>query len=210
MLNDKRVAAAVIAEAKHGTLKYSQHGDRLDLIGDGWALMIYQDYAKNKLRKTLGAIVEMLGEIPAKCCIDIYKTKDGYAMQEGDPEAFGSELAFLSSCSRPEEIRGTTVSIGGVRLLQTFEGRIVGTAGPVLGMAALADDPPMVSENSDRVKWVEQYWELSAKAFRPEGGPNDSWVGAIWDALEQLELVDWPVKHRPAAEQMKMEDPDES
>ena len=182
MLNDKRVAATVIAEAKHGTLKYRQHGDRLDLIGDGWALMIYQEYAKNKLRKTLGAIVEMIGEIPAKCCIDIYKTKDGYAMQEGDPEAFGSELAFLSACSRPEEIKG-----------------------PVLGMAALADDPPMVSENSDRVKWVEQYWELSAKAFRPEGGPNDSRVGAIWDALEQLELVDWPVKHRPAAEQMKME-----
>ncbi len=131
-------------------------------------------------------------------------------MQEGDPEAFGSELAFLYACSRPEEIKGTTVSIGGMRLLQTFERRIVGTAGPVLGMAALADDPPMVSENSDRVKWVEQYWELSAKAFRPEGGPNDSRVGAIWDALEQLELVDWPVKRRPAAEQMKMEDPDES
>lgn len=51
MLNDKRVAATVIAEAKHGTLKYRQHGDRLDLIGDGWALMIYQEYAKNKLRK---------------------------------------------------------------------------------------------------------------------------------------------------------------
>lgn len=206
MLNDKRVAATVIAEAKHGTLKYRQHGDRLDLIGDGWALMIYQEYAKNKLRKTLGAIVEMIGEIPAKCCIDIYKTKDGYAMQEGDPEAFGSELAFLSACSRPEEIRSTTVSIGGARLMQTFDGRLVSVVAPVSSMAALADDPPIVSENSDRVKWVEQYWELSAKAFRPEGGPNDSRVGAIWDALERLDLVDWPVKRRPAVEQMEMED----
>ena len=205
MLNDKRVAATVIVEAKHGTLKYRQHGDRLDLIGDGWALMIYQEYAKNKLRKTLGAIVEMIGEIPAKCCIDIYKTKDGYAMQEGDPEAFGSELAFLSACSRPEEIRSTTVSIGGARLMQTFDGRLVSVIAPVLGMAALADDPPIVSENSDRVKWVEQYWELSAKAFRPEGGPEDSRVGAIWDALERLDLVDWPVKRRPVVEQMEME-----
>ena len=206
MLNDKRVAATVIAEAKHGTLKYRQHGDRLDLIGDGWALMIYQEYAKNKLRKTLGAIVEMIGEIPAKCCIDIYKTRDGYAMQEGDPEAFGSELAFLSACSRPEEIRSTTVSIGGARLMQTFDGRLVSVVAASSGMAALSDDPPIVSENSDRVKWVEQYWELSAKAFRPEGGPKESRVGAIWDALERLDLVDWPVKRRPAVEQMEMED----
>ncbi len=191
MLNDKRLAAAVISAAKNGTLKYRDRDMNLDLIGDGWALTVWKDYARKNLRKTLAVFVEMLGEIPAKCCLDIYKTKDGFAAQEEDEEVFAEEMSFLMLCSRPEECKLTPLSIGGKRLLQTFDGRIAAVTGAALGIAAFAEDMPLVNEGFDRVRWVESYWELTGEAMRPKDSPDESRIAAIWHALEALELVEW-------------------
>lgn len=205
MLNDKRLAAAVISAAKNGILKYRDRGQNLDLIGDGWALTVWKDYARKNLRKTLAVFVEMLGEIPEKCCLDIYKTKDGFAAQEDDEEAFAEEMGFLMLCSKPEECKLTPLSIGGKRLLQIFDGRIAAVTGAALGIAVLAENPPLVNEGFDRVRWVESYWELTGEAMRPKDNPDDSRIAAIWQALEALELVEWPVEHRgPEAEQMEI------
>lgn len=191
MLNDKRLAAAVTAAAKNGILKYRDRGQNLDLIGDGWALTVWKDYARKNLRKTLAVFVEMLGEIPEKCCLDIFKTKEGFAAQEEDEEVFSEEMSFLMLCSRPEECKLTPLSIGGKRLLQTFDGRIAAVTGAALGIAGLAENPPLVNEGFDRVRWVESYWELTGEAMRPKDNPEESRIAAIWQALEALELVEW-------------------
>lgn len=106
MLNDKRVAATVIAEAKHGTLKYRQHGDRLDLIGDGWALMIYQEYAKNKLRKKFGFSAGGLTVVVPKNSDEIVQEGKtlrhcvgGYAARHMDGKVV---ILFIRKARRPE------------------------------------------------------------------------------------------------------------
>lgn len=74
MLNDKRLAAAVQAAAKAGALKYRLRNERLDMIGEGWALMAYSEYVVgdrvwivrtsfplNILRIDIGKIVQIDG-----------------------------------------------------------------------------------------------------------------------------------------------------
>ncbi len=197
MLNDKRLAAAVVTAAKNGVLKYRENEERLDLIGDGWALMVWKEYARDKLRETLGVIVKMLGEIPQDCCVEIFKTKDGFAEQEMDEAVFGGELAGLFLCNHPEECRLTRVSIGTKHLLQTFSGSIAGVETAPLIIAGQAEGLAKMNETGTRVRWKERYWEFAAMAFRPECGPDDSRIGAVWNALEGVELVEWPASCRP-------------
>ena len=195
MLNDKRLAAAVTTAAKNGSLSYRDRGQNLDMIGEGWAISVWKDYAKKELRKTLAVFVEMLGEIPEKCCLEIRKTKEGFYAQEADEEVFSEEMSVLMLCSGPEECRLTPLSIGGKRMLQIFDGRIAAVTGTVLGIAGAAENPPLVNEGFDRVRWVETYWELAAVAMRPRDDPEESRIAAIWQALEALELVEWPIGH---------------
>lgn len=210
MLNDKRLARAVVTAAKNGVLKYRDRGHDLDLIGDGWALTVWKDYARKDLRKTLAAFVEMMGEIPEKCCLDIYKTRDGFAAQEADEEVFAEEMSYLMLCSRPEECKLTPLAIGGKRLLQTFDGRIAAVTGAALGIAGLAENPPLVNEGFNRVRWVENYWELTGEAMRPKDDPDESRIAALWQALEALELVEWPAAKSDDADDGQMEIGDEN
>lgn len=200
MLNDKRLAAAVLAAAKGGALKYRLRDERLDMIGEGWALMAYFEYVTGNLRKTLGTIVEMLGEIPWDCCVEIHKIKEEYIMQELEEAAFAEELGHLTSVSRPEICKPTCVSIGGEQLLQTQDGRCVSVKMGRLEMAYAASSPPaVVDEHSRRVQWNDQFWELTVLAYRPEEDPQEDRMAAIWAALEGMELTPWDRPEKPPA-----------
>lgn len=192
MLNDKRLAAAVVSAAKNGVLKYSQYGERLDLIGEDWALTVRQEYAREKLRETLGVIVKMLGYIPQGSCAEIFKVKDGFAMQEFSPETFGEELAFMTKCSGAADCRTTPVSIGVRRLLQTFSGRIAGLEAAPIAIAGGSDVLPKMSVDGKRVRWEKYNWEFTAKSFRPEEGSASVKLLALWASLEGLSLTEWP------------------
>lgn len=190
MLNDKRLAAAVLSAAKSGTLKYRMREERLDLIGEDWALSVWPVYAQEKLRDTLGVIVKMLGFIPEGRCVEIYKTKEDYAMQELSAEAFGEELAYMTTCSGAERCQKTPVSIGTKRLLQTMSGRLAGLEAAPITIAGGADFLPEMNADGNRIRWTKNsIWEFTAKAFRPSG--ENKRLAAIWDTLECMELSVW-------------------
>lgn len=80
MIDDKSLSKALRRAAKSGLTVFVS-GEDVTMLTDNWMVNTTATEMRIDLRMTLGVLVEMLGYIPEKDSITIWKTKDGYEIQ---------------------------------------------------------------------------------------------------------------------------------
>lgn len=78
--DDAALERALRAETKHGLTLYC-NGETLTALGYEWMAVVPMDGLRERLRGTLGALVEMLGYIPENDTVRIVRNKGGYAVK---------------------------------------------------------------------------------------------------------------------------------
>lgn len=78
--DDAALERALRAETKHGLTLYC-NGETLTALGYEWMAVVPMDGLRERLRGTLGALVEMLGYIPENDTVRIVRNKGGYLVQ---------------------------------------------------------------------------------------------------------------------------------
>ena len=79
--DDAALERALRAETKGG-LTLCGGESELTVIGCGWMAVIPEIELRDRLRGTLGALVEMLGYIPENDTVWIVRNKGGYLVQD--------------------------------------------------------------------------------------------------------------------------------
>ena len=109
--DDAALERALRAETKHGLTLYC-NGETLTALGYEWMAVVPMDGLRERLRGTLGALVEMLGYIPENDTVRIVRNKGGYLVQPELPEPVGEEINGYAGESHTEEIRPTGLRMG--------------------------------------------------------------------------------------------------
>ena len=123
--DDAALERALRAETKHGLTLYC-NGETLTAFGYEWMAVVPMDGLRERLRGTLGALVEMLGYIPENDTVRIVRNKGGYLVQPELPETVGEEICGYAGETHTEEIRPTGLRMGMNFLMQKRNGEIVG------------------------------------------------------------------------------------
>lgn len=123
--DDAALERALRAETKHGLTLYC-NGETLTALGYEWMAVVPMDGLRERLRGTLGALVEMLGYIPENDTVWIVRNKGGYLVQPELPETVGEEICGYAGETHTEEIRPTGLRMGMNFLMQKKNGEIVG------------------------------------------------------------------------------------
>lgn len=203
MLNDNRLAHAMTSAAKTRLLYREYHGD-VDMIGPEWALSTTMDAMSKGMRKSLSQLVEMLGEIPRDCTIEITKAKDAYATQDVIDSAFEEELNYHHEQKCPCVCKVTALQFRGYRLLQTRGGRIVGVEEALLGLRHASNVEPTVAGNGTSVRWDGAGWTLTVSARRPDEATDDERTCKLWHALERVQWCAWLQPEAAAEDENQM------
>lgn len=123
--NDAALERALRAETKGG-LTLCGGVSELTVIGCGWMAVIPEIELRDRLRGTLGALVEMLGYIPGMETVQIMRSKGAFVVNTVLPEVVGEEIAGYIVEEDEEEIRPTGLRLGLDFLMQKKTGEIVG------------------------------------------------------------------------------------
>lgn len=203
MVNDNRLAHAIQSAAKTRLL-YRESAGAVDMIGPEWALSTTMDVMSKEMRKSLSQLVEMLGEIPRDCTIEITKAKDAYATQDVIDSAFDEELRYRQEQERPCVCKMTALQFRGYRLLQTHGGRIVGVAEDLVGLRHASNVEPTAAENGTSMRWDGAGWTLTVSARRPDEATDDERTCKLWHALEQVQWCVWEQPEAAAEDENQM------
>lgn len=187
MIDDKKLEKMVRRQVKLGMTIYVG-GDEIAFVSSNWLARTTMQRLCEKLRITLGALVEMLGFIPEEGAIRIRKNKDGYDVQEEMQTVAANQIGtFLDGKLWP--VKRTALSYGWAReLWQTRSGKLYGQTADRVDAggnnAYLNGAGCLVLRDLNNCE--EQYIKVS----RPEDD-----VGIVhfdmWEHLEAVMWTDW-------------------
>ena len=123
--NDAGLERALRAETKGG-LTLCGGMSELTVIGCGWMAILPEIELRDRLRGTLGALVEMLGYIPGMETVQILRQKGAFVVNTLLPEVVGEEIHGYIAERDEEEIRPTGLRLGLSVLMQKRNGEIAG------------------------------------------------------------------------------------
>lgn len=112
--DDAGLERALRAETKGGLTLCGGVGE-LTVIGCEWLAILPEIELRDRLRGTLGALVEMLGYIPGMESVQILRQKGAFVVNTLLPEVVGEEIHGYIAERDEEEIRPTGLRLGAVR-----------------------------------------------------------------------------------------------
>ena len=186
--NDAALERALRAETKGG-LTLCGGESELTVIGCGWMAVIPEIELRDRLRGTLGALVEMLGYIPENETVRIVRNKGGYLVQPELPETVGEEICGYAGETHTEEIRPTGLRLGLDFLMQKKTGEIVGVTqrGASLGVRRYAITPGGIVRQEDGDTGERLY----RRGYRPREDTDSEATLKKWRHLEAMSWCDW-------------------
>ena len=146
---DAALERALRAETKRGLTLYC-NGETLTALGYEWMAVVPMDGLRERLRGTLGALVEMLGYIPENDTVRIVRNKGGYLVQPELPETVGEEICGYAGETYTEEIRPTGKDSFSFQVDFSFPEKI--DAGSFCGAFSLTSLLPGVTVDGKYVK----------------------------------------------------------
>lgn len=186
--NDAALERALRAETKGG-LTLCGGVSELTVIGCGWMAVIPEIELRDRLRGTLGALVEMLGYIPSMETVQIVRSKGAFVVNTVLPEVVGEEIAGYIVEEDEEEIRPTGLRLGLDFLMQKKTGEIVGVTqrGASLGVRRYSITPGGIvrQEDGDTGEW------LYRRGYRPREDTASEATLRKWRHLEAMSWCDW-------------------
>lgn len=186
--DDAALERALRAETKGG-LTLCGGESELTVIGCGWMAVIPEIELRNRLRGTLGALVEMLGYIPENDTVWIVRNKGGYLVQPELPETVGEEICGYAGETHTEEIRPTGLRLGLDFLMQKKTGEIVGVTqrGASLGVRRYSITPGGIVRQEDGDTGERLY----RRSYRPREDTDSEATLRKWRHLEVMSWCDW-------------------
>lgn len=186
--DDAALERALRAETKHG-LTLCGGESELTVIGCGWMAVIPEIELRDRLRGTLGALVEMLGYIPENDTVRIVRNKGGYLVQPELPETVGEEICGYAGETYTEEIRPTGLRLGLDFLMQKKTGEIVRVTqrGASLGVRRYSITPGGIVRQEDGDTGERLY----RRGYRPREDTDSEATLKKWRHLEAMSWCDW-------------------
>lgn len=188
--DDAALERALRAETKGG-LTLCGGVSELTVIGCGWMAVIPEIELRDRLRGTLGALVEMLGYIPGMETVQIVRSKGAFIVNTVLPEVVGEEIAGYIAEEDEEEIRPTGLRMGSDFLMQKKTGEIVGVTqrGASLGVRRYAITPGGIVRQEDGDTGERLY----RRGYRPREDTDSEATLRKWRHLEMMSWCDWDV-----------------
>lgn len=185
---DAALERALRAETKHG-LTLCGGESELTVIGCGWMAVIPEIELRDRLRGTLGALVEMLGYIPGMETVQIVRNKGGYLVQPELPETVGEEICGYAGETHTEEIRPTGLRMGLNVLMQKRNGEIVAVVprGANLDVRRYSITPNGIVRQEDGDTGERLY----RHGYRPREDTDSEATLRKWRHLEVMSWCDW-------------------
>lgn len=144
---------------------------------------------RDRLRGTLGALVEMLGYIPGVETVQIVRSKGAFVVNTVLQEVVGEEIAGYIAEEDEVEIRPTGLRMGLNFLMQKRNGEIVGVTprGPGLDVRRYAITPGGIVRQED----VDTGERLYRRGYRPREDTDSEATLGKWRHLEAMSWCDW-------------------
>ena len=186
--DDAALERALRAETKGG-LTLCGGVSELTVIGCGWMAVIPEMELRDRLRGTLGALVEMLGYIPGMETVQIMRSKGAFVVNTVLPEVVGEEIAGYIVEEDEEEIRPTGLRLGLDFLMQKKTGEIVGVTqrGASLGVRRYSITPNGIVRQED----ADTGERLYRRGYRPREDTDSEATLKKWRHLEAMSWCDW-------------------
>lgn len=186
--DDAALERALRAETKGGLTLYC-NGETLTALGYEWMAVVPMDGLRERLRGTLGALVEMLGYIPENDTVRIVRNKGGYLVQPELPETVGEEICGYAGETHTEEIRPTGLRLGLDFLMQKKTGEIVAVSlrGANLNVRRYAITPGGIVRQEDGDTGERLY----RRGYRPREDTGSETTLRKWRHLEAMSWCDW-------------------
>ena len=186
--DDAALERALRAETKGG-LTLCGGESELTVIGCGWMAVVPMDGLRERLRGTLGALVEMLGYIPENDTVRIVRNKGGYLVQPELPETVGEEICGYAGETHTEEIRPTGLRMGMNFLMQKRNGEIVAVSlrGANLDVRRYAITAGGIVRQEDGDTGERLY----RRGYRPREDTDSEATLGKWRHLEVMSWCDW-------------------
>ena len=186
--DDAALERALRAETKAG-LTLCCNGDELTVLGYEWMAVVPMDALRDRLRGTLGALVEMLGYIPSAETVRILKSKGDYIVQPELPETAADEIYGYVAEAAAEELRPTGLRMGLRVLMQKRNNEIVGVTprGPGLDVLRYRETPGGIIRQED----IDTGERLYRRGYRPREDTDSETVLTKWRHLEAIRWCDW-------------------
>lgn len=186
--DDAALERALRAETKGG-LTLCGGVSELTVIGCGWMAVIPEIELRDRLRGTLGALVEMLGYIPGMETVQIVRSKGTFVVNTVLPEVVGEEIAGYIVEEDEEEIRPTGLRLGLDFLMQKKTGEIVGVTqrGASLGVRRYAITTGGIVRQEDGDTGERLY----RRGYRPREDTDSEATLRKWRHLEAMSWCDW-------------------
>ena len=186
--DDAALERALRAETKGG-LTLCGGVSELTVIGCGWMAVIPEIELRDRLRGTLGALVEMLGYIPGMETVQIVRSKGTFVVNTVLPEVVGEEIAGYIVEEDEEEIRPTGLRLGLDFLMQKKTGEIVGVTqrGASLGVRRYAITTGGIVRQEDGDTGERLY----RRGSRPREDTDSEATLRKWRHLEAMSWCDW-------------------
>lgn len=186
--DDAALERALRAEAKHG-LTLCGGESELTVIGCGWMAVIPEIELRDRLRGTLGALVEMLGYIPGMETVQIVRSKGAFVVNTVLPEVVGEEIAGYIVEEDEEEIRPTGLGLGLNVLMQKRNGEIVAVVprGANLDVRRYSITPGGIVRQEDGDTGERLY----RRGYRPREDTDSEATLRKWRHLEVMSWCDW-------------------
>lgn len=186
--DDAALERALRAETKHGLTLYC-NGETLTALGYEWMAVVPMDGLRERLRGTLGALVEMLGYIPENDTVRIVRSKGTFVVNTVLPEVVGEEIAGYIAEEDEAEIRPTGLRLGMDFLMQKKTGEIVGVTqrGASLGVRRYSITPNGIVRQED----ADTGERLYRRGYRPREDTDSEATLGKWRHLEAISWCDW-------------------
>ena len=186
--DDSALERALRAETKGG-LTLCGGVSELTVIGCGWMAVIPEIELRDRLRGTLGALVEMLGYIPGMETVQIVRSKGAFVVNTVLPEVVGEEIAGYIAEEDEVEIRPTGLRLGLDFLMQKKTGEIVGVTqrGASLGVRRYSITPNGIVRQED----ADTGERLYRRGYRPREDTDSEATLGKWRHLEAISWCDW-------------------
>lgn len=188
MIDDKKLEKMLRRQVRTGLTIYVG-GDEIAFVGSSQMVRTTLARLQDKLRVTLGALVEMLGFIPEEGAILIRKTKDGYDVQEEMLNVVSNQIGtFLDMELIP--VKRTGLSYGWAwSLWQTAQGRLYGQTSERVDTGG--SDAWLNGAGCLVLRDLNCAEEQYIKVSRPEADV-DTVRFVLWRHLEQVMWTEWP------------------
>ena len=186
--DDSALERALRAETKGG-LTLCGGVSELTVIGCGWMAVIPEIELRDRLRGTLGALVEMLGYIPGVETVQIVRSKGTFVVNTALPEVVGEEIAGYIAEEDEAEIRPTGLRMGLSFLMQKRDNQIIGVVprGANLDVRRYTITPGGIVRQEDGDTGERLY----RRGYRPREDTDSEATLRKWRHLEMISWCDW-------------------